>query len=246
MRFLFVYETCAVQARNLVSELLVTDVHIVVAKKGELSPTGVDADLLLEHQGAEAAACQLNRKYRKNVAPMVTFTVEPKKFRFEDQQLRDWLLGDAEVARSTPTPVVAFADASAASSSLVLHGEAVTRADEIDQSRWEFAATSAELLRRLAAGDPELGSLRYWASTYGVVFAANGQVSYSYQADLDGEPLKRSSEWHLKAGDNTTAEKAARIYFTTETVGERTYVLVAYVGPHPKDGKYKANFGRLA
>ena len=176
---------------------------------------------------------------------MVTFTVEPKKFRFEDQQLREWLLGDAGKAGVVASPAAAFAHASAETSDLLVHRDALIRADEIDESRWEFAAKSAELLRRLAVGDPDVGSLRYWEPTYGVAFAANGRVGYSYEADLDGQRWKRSSQWHLKSGDKTSPEKAARIYFTKETRGTLTLVLVAYVGPHPQDGKYQARFGSI-
>lgn len=247
MRFLFVYETAAGKARDLLSELLVTDVRIIVARKGELEPRPEELLLLEKNRGAEAAACELNRKYRKNVLPLVRFTVEPKKFRVEDQQLRAWLLGgdeiDAEGAQQRPKN--AFDQAAAASPTLLVHPAALGSADLLDEARWAFAAKSAALLGQHASGAGELGPLRLWEAAHGVAFAANGRVTYSYSIEVGGDRWTGSSEWHLKAGDSTTAERAARVYFATATLAGVTLILVAYVGPHPADGAYTADFGTV-
>ena len=102
MRFLFVYQDVASQARELLSELTVKDVHVVVTRKGETGPNPVDA-LLEQHRGSEAAACQLDRKYRKNVSDLVTFSAEPKKFRVTDQVLREWLVPTASSSKTLPS-----------------------------------------------------------------------------------------------------------------------------------------------
>ncbi len=99
------------------------------------------------------------------------------------------------------------------------------------------------MLGRLGSGDPDLEPLRNWEAAYGLKFAVSGQVSYSYSSVLGGKRHSVDSEWHLKAGDRTTRERAARIYFTQIKSGEETRVLVAYVGPHPPDGAYSADFG---
>lgn len=247
MRFLFVYETAARKARELLSELLITDVHVIVARRGEPEPRPAELLLLEEYRGAEAAACELNRKYRKNVLPYVTFTVEPKKFRVEDQQLRSWLLGGDEVgdALALRAPASAFDEAAATSTRLIVHPAALGSAHLLDETRWPFAAKSAALLGSLASDAGGLGPLRQWGATHGIAFAANGRVTYGYSIEVEGDRWTGSSEWHLKAGDNTTAEKAARVYFTTAAVAGTTLVLIAYVGPHPADGAYTADFGRV-
>lgn len=246
MRFLFVYETHAVQAKNLLAELLVSDVRIIVARKGELGPRDSELQLLEQHRGAEAAACELNRKYRKNVQPYVNFTVEPKKFRFEDQLLRQWLLGSADLSADAPPPLptTSFGLVAAAAPALRLHQKALSDADDLDGSRWAFAAKAAALLGQMAAG-VELGPPHHWEAEHGVAFAANGQVAYKYTVEVEGKRYQGSSEWHLKAGDKTTADRAARIYFTTATVSGTALVLVAYVGPHPKNGIYDASFAAV-
>lgn len=245
MRFLFVYEDFAVQARNLIAELVVADVEVIVARKREDQPNDAERELLEQHRGAEAAACQLKGKYRKNVAQYVTFTVEPKKFRFEDQLLRAWLVGaGGGGGESNKPPSESFTDAAKSSPTLLLHDDALVVADQLDETRWAFAGTSADLLQRLAARDPGLEPPRSWKAVHGVEFAPNGRVSYGYTIDVGGEHSSKT-EWHLKAGDKTSAERAARIYFMSRMVGSTQLVLVSYVGPHPRDGSYQADFGRF-
>lgn len=235
MRFLFVYQDFATQARNLVGELLVRDVQVVVARKGEVFPNAAEIEMLKKHPGAEAAACQLNRKYRKNVEQYVSFTVAPKKFRFGDQVLREWLVPSDQQADAVAAPSAAFREADRVSALLRLHSRALDRSDDLDPTRWSFAAAAANLLARLASGE-DLGPLREWGERHGVAFAANGQVRYRWTLRHDGEFSDGVSEWHLKAGDKTTAERAARIYFQPVDVGGQKLVLVFYVGPHPQDG----------
>jgi hypothetical protein len=247
MRFLFVYETAAGKVRDLLAELLVQDVHVIVARRGELSPRSADQALLEQHSGAEAAACELNRKYRKNVQGFVTFTVEPRKFRAEDRQLRDWLTRRdpaEESPRTWPAPETAFLDA-ATSPSLCLLSGALDTANRLDESRWAFAAKSADLLRNHADGGSDLGPFREWQANHGVAFAANGRVEYRYRASTRTDRYNRPSQWHLKAGDRTSPELAARIYFTVAELDGKSIVLVAHVGPHPSDGSYSADFGEI-
>ena len=244
VRFLFVYQDFAAQARDLVQELLVGDVRVIVARKGEDSPNAQELRLLEEFAGAEAAACQLGRKYRRTVQPYVTFTVEPKKFRFDDQTLRAWLVGQEERSTEVTRPSDAFAKASNASARLALHQGALTSADKLDVTRWPFAHKAATLLQRRSSGE-NLGPMREWHSRHGVAFAANGQVSYAYEVRIAGAKISGSTEWHLKAGDQTTPERAARIYFDVIGTTIAPVLLVFFVGPHPPDGAYFAHFAGL-
>jgi hypothetical protein len=68
-------------------------------------------------------------------------------------------------------------------------------------------------------------------------FAANGQVKFQYSIDGLGTISNRACEWHLKDGDHTTRECAARVYFDrVELLSGRTLVIVFYCGPHPPEG----------
>lgn len=244
MRFLFVFQDYAAQARNLLDELLISDVRVIVARKGEVVPNEKEIDLLKRYPNAEAAACQLDRKYRKNVEPYVTFTIAPMKFRFHDQQLREWLVPTEHLAVVVHSPSQAFEAAQRSSKLLILHSDALKTADQLDETRWRFASAGADLLKQYASG-VDLGPFREWDSRHGVSFAAHGQVGHQYKLGIGGQTLSIYSEWHLKAGDKTTPERAARIYFNVVDAGAVRVVLVAHVGPHLADGSYRVDFGNL-
>lgn len=108
MRFLFVYQDYSEQARKLLDDLAVSDVALIIARKNSNSPTDDEIKLLEANKGSNAAACEINRKYRRSAAPYVTFCCEPKKFRFEDQQLREWLVPKAKSRSSTGNPAMPF------------------------------------------------------------------------------------------------------------------------------------------
>jgi hypothetical protein len=232
MRFLFVYQDYAHEARRLLDELSVSDVQIIVARRGESAPSEDEILILKKHPDAPAAACELNRKYRKAAEKYVNFTVEPKKFRFQDRVLRDWL------APPTAAPVAQVATPSQSfgglkSGALMLHPNALDRADELAKHRWAFAAKSAALLERFANNDSTLGPMSEWKENHGVAFAPNGAVSYACVFTCGHGDCRTVSPWHLKEGDKTTPEAAARIYFQRV----ESMVLISYVGPHPDDGQ---------
>ncbi len=242
MRFLFVYQDYSNPAQKLLAELAVTDVRLIVARKNGELPSAEEIDLLTSHKGADAAACELNRKYRKIVEPYVNFCCEPKKFRIDDQQLRDWLVPRAQVvAVVAGKPGDAFRNAAARTPALILHPDALKSADSMAPHRWRFATQSVGLLERVATGE-KLKPLREWKSAYGVDFAANGRVAFKYRVTAGSETFNRRTEWHLKEGDNTTREAAARIYFDQVEFKSGMRVFVFYVGPHPEERELSVSF----
>lgn len=241
MRFLFVYQDYAEPARQLLDELQVRDVTVIIARKNARAPTNDEIKVLQAHQGAEAAACEINRKYRKSAAAYVSFCCEPKKFRLDDQLLREWLVPKDRAVVKYGKPSAAFLDAALRTPALVLHPDALRFADDLVEYRWQFATLGADLLARYAMGEA-LGALREWRATHGVDFAANGRVAFKYRGTCSGESRDGRTEWHLKEGDNTTPEGAARIYFARVEFSAGARVVVLYVGPHPDDGERFVSF----
>lgn len=241
MRFLFVYQDYATQAQGLLDDLGVRDVTLIMVRKNAISPTPDELKLLTAYQGAEAAACDIHRNYRKTASAYVKFRCEPKKFRLEDRQLREWLVPTTQTAIVYERPSDAFRAAAARSPTLVLHPDSLGRADEVAKHRWRFATLGAELLARYARGD-KLGPTRNWKAEYGVDFAGNGRVAYKYWGKYKAEAFRGRTEWHLKEGDKTTPAGAARIYFEYIELALGPCILVFYVGPHPEDGEYTAPF----
>jgi hypothetical protein len=225
-------------ARKLVDSHALRDVKIVVVtRKNVVAPTQEELKLLQQYQGAEAVACQINRKYRKTIAPFVDLKYTPKKFRVDDQQLMAWLIPVDQGATTYEKPRTAFLQAAQHTSRLVLHPDALKRADELPEHRWAFAGLGAALLARYANGEIQ-GAIRRWEADHGIKFAVNGRVRFKYRVTCGTEHHVSKTEWHLKEGDNTTRESAARVYFDRVEFSTGVWVVVFYVGPHPPDGEY--------
>lgn len=241
MRLLFVYQDHAGPARQLLETLGVSDVKMFIVRKDARQPTDEELAFLRANPALPAAACEVNRKYRKSVSDLVDFCCEPKKFRIDDVQLRDWLVPRPVNIRAPSAPSAAFAQAATDAPNLILHPDALLRADELAVHRWAFAERGARLLARYANAE-DLGPMRDWKAAHGVDFAVNGRVIFKYAAHCGKDVLRGKAEWHLKEGDNTTPEGAARIYFYRIDCNSTTQVVVFYVGPHPADGHQQISF----
>jgi hypothetical protein len=239
MRFLVVYQNFSKPAQEVVDRLGVEDVTVLIVRKDEREACDEVVDELKAHPNAPTALCHIHRKYKKSIASLVDIQCEikGKKFRPDDQVLMAWLRPPETVEESFDKPSTAMVAASASAEHLVIADGALEHADKVAQHRWRFASRSADILARYAGGE-SLGPLRNWKEQHGVEFATNGRVRYEYRVISKGKEVKGSTEWHLKEGDNTTRESAARIYFARVEVGGDEKVLVFYVGPHPSDGSY--------
>ena len=239
MRFLFVYQDFAAPARELLQRLGVKDVTLVVARRGETAPNDAERDLIDCNPRATAALCQTHRTYKKFVEGFVDLGYIAKQFRVDDKQLEAWLLvPNVEEAKKCPAPSVGFSTHAEQCREFKLADGALDRADELDESRWPFAKKAADLLLRHVQ-KCDTGAMRDWKAAHGVDFAPNGKVRYEYT--LSRKKI-HSREWHLKEGDNTTQDRAARVYFDCFEQEGKPVVVIFYVGPHPPDGEYVAQF----
>jgi hypothetical protein len=228
VRYLFVYHDFAARAQDLISRLGVVDVSIIIARKGEKQPSDEDLERI-GHGKPAGAACQIHRKFKQAITPMVNLQYESKIFRIEDKQLESWLLNTkGSTATPIPSPTLSFKECSKDSPHLLFATQALARADEIDPSRWPFIHKAARLLARYADGEA-VGPMREWKALHGVEFAPNGRIRYG------GHPPSKfpPTEWHLKEGDRTTAELAARIYFDHTEHDGADVVIVFYVRRPP-------------
>ncbi len=241
MRFLFVYQDFTDAARKLLEQLAVNNVVLIIARKNADAPTKEELAQLIANPAAGAALCQVNRKYAKSVTGIVKLEYQAKKFRADDQQLREWLVPAAAVLLEPDAPSQAFLQvAGQAYPSLVIVSSVLEHADEIAKHRWAFATKSARFLAKYAAGEI-VGSLRSSKVDYGVEFAANGRVAFRYVVRFGSHEHSGRSEWHLKEGDHTTRESAARVYFDRIEVAGRILIVVFYVGPHLDDGEHRVD-----
>ena len=235
MRFLFVYATFSEPARQLLDQLQVTDVTLIIARKGAETPTPDEIALLKMHPQADAAGCELNRGYRKSAGAYVKFCCEPKKFRIQDKTLHDWLVPPGTVAQTFEKPSVAFLAAAAKAPLLVIHPNALTQADTVPNFRWRFMTHSANLLARYARNE-QLGASCDWKAKHGVDFANVGKVGFKYTVSDEIETVTGESTYHLKGGDSTSVAAATRVYFARVALKSGVRIVVFYAGPHPPNG----------
>lgn len=237
MRFLVVYQDFSQPAQKLVEQLCPNDVRILLVRKGEREASAGFLEEFKKYPKAPTAVCQVVRTFRKSIEPLLDIQYTTNKFRPDDQQLKEWLRPNAIEKEAPLAPSKALKEAALTAKHLVFANDALNSADELADHRWKFINTSALLLARYANGE-NLGPLRNWKQTHGVDFAPNGQVRYIYSISMDGAKAEGCTEWHLKEGDNTTRESAARIYFARVDMSGSVRICVFYVGPHPEDGDH--------
>lgn len=241
MRYLFVYDRKVAAVEQLLAELKISDVKVFAVEKRQRA---IDPALLreiIDHQ-IKVALCEVDRDFRRSFG-RVDFGFQSKKFRPGDKVLQDWLVPTPPPAvTKPPNPAKSFENISSTGTRVLLADHALDRADEISAHRWMFVQNAAKLLSRLAAGEV-LGRREDWKRDFQVPFAGGGKVSFSYR--LEGDHGKREVNWHLKEGDRTTPEGAARIYFDERKILDVKHVLVFYVGPHPDNGVYDVNFSAV-
>jgi len=128
-------------------------------------------------------------------------------------------------------PSEAFLEAVASQPGFRSANEALDRADEIDERRYPFANKAARALADYAAaGARAPAGLPQFFAERGVAFATGGDVTVSYTVHRGGNKVAtRTAQWHLKEGDRTTPDDAARVYFHTHD----EFVLLFRCGPHP-------------
>lgn len=238
MRFLFVYQSFAVQARDLVTRLGVSDVRVIIVRDREDYPNSEEL-ALIGNDCPPAAVCQVVRKYARNIKDLVDIQIDPKEFRENDQRLIEWIAPQNETQIAIKAPSIAFLDAQKEAKKLIFAHNALKHADNLERRRWPFVNRAAALFMKMANGE-DVGPMREWLHLHKVEFAQNGKVSYECFMETKKNKVIEETERHVKEGDKTHNTDCARIYFDTMRLMNSNYVVVFYVGPHPDEKLHEA------
>lgn len=105
--------------------------------------------------------------------------------------------------------------------------------DAVAPHRREFMRRSADaLLEFIRIGSN--GRIDSYFRAKGIEHAQTGGINATFEAFLNERRVhKETSNVHLKKGDNTKPEGAARLYYQIFVFNSRDYVVVLYAGPHP-------------
>lgn len=105
--------------------------------------------------------------------------------------------------------------------------------DAVAPHRREFMRRSADALLEFVRVGSD-GRVDAYFRAKGIEHAQSGGINATFEAYFNGRRVyKETSNVHLKKGDNTTPEGAARLYYQIFVFNNSTYVVVLYAGPHP-------------
>lgn len=135
-----------------------------------------------------------------------------------------------------PLPSASLRSALARQKFLVAADSVFDHCDDINHLRHQFVADTLDAFVDVLTNGPG-GRIDAFFDTRGLTHAQSGGSKVKVEIWCSGVKLKAFSiQTHLKRGDHTTAEGAARIYYCTFQLREFKYLGVLYVGVHP-DGE---------
>lgn len=113
--------------------------------------------------------------------------------------------------------------------------DALVLCDKVAAHRREFLIRAAQAFEVLIENQGKVGGMDAFFAKHGLEFATTGGIATILQVfNKGGCVYEKKSHVHLKQGDKTSPQAAARIYFHAFYVGEAYYVAVVYAGPHPE------------
>lgn len=120
---------------------------------------------------------------------------------------------------------------------LLIAKGALDYCDAVAKHRWRFLTKAADAFASLLQEDGLASDrLEVFFKKHGLTHAQSGGINAKLQIYKNGELVhQQTSNTHLKQGDHTTAEAAARIYYQCFSFEERFYIVILYAGPHPDD-----------
>jgi hypothetical protein len=122
----------------------------------------------------------------------------------------------------------------ASSPRLVLIGDAIALCDELPDYRHGFVTTAMEAFVELVAGNGCGVGLDEFFKTRNLHFAKTGGIQTKLEISVNSKVIRDEVHHiHLKSGDRTSPQAAARIYFQMLTHEQLLWIFLLYVGPHP-------------
>lgn len=120
---------------------------------------------------------------------------------------------------------------------LLIADGALDNCDKVAPYRHDFIRKAVTVLTDAVTNGLH-GRFDAYCSERGLLHAQTGGSIFTVSIfNDDVEVNERVCQTHLKQGDKTTKEAAARVYYTFVDINGDRYVALLYAGPHP-DGNY--------
>ncbi len=227
MRFILIHKARVKEAKDFVDASGVVDVKIIPLGQ-EREPTSATLEAL-QSGSCRVALVGVRKEYKKALA---SAGFEPEVKVENVFALEQWLR-PAGTPPPPSLPSVSFHKA-ALEPRLIFGVRALDRADDLAPLRYAFVARAADALVQLARKGTSNSPLEDFFAERSLTYAINGNISVTANIHSGSATRQVTTERHLKQGDSTTAESAARIYFHCDRLPDGGHlVLVLYCGPHP-------------
>lgn len=125
-----------------------------------------------------------------------------------------------------------FSKLSERQKNLLIPAAAISNCDAVARHRYKFMLKAAAALEEIAANGLNCGVDEHFKSL-GLIHAQSGGIYAEIRVFREGKEVhKGGGSTHLKEGDNTNKNAAARIYYYCFNMSG-PYVAILYAGPHP-------------
>lgn len=205
------------------------DAYVVVLPYA-LIPTDVDNELeALEELGAEIVYVSEG----DDGWPVLAKKARPDTRFFNEvfNQLMVVVFGNDE-----ELPSDYFRSISEINPHIIIAKNALETCDQVAEHRRDFFRIAADALIKMVDKNGEVGPIDAFFRDLRLEHAQTGGISTTLTVIRDGKQVHhRTTHTHLKQGDNTTPQAAARIYYQGFHWEQQYYVAILYAGPHPED-----------
>ncbi|WP_321920606.1 hypothetical protein [Paraburkholderia tropica] len=147
---------------------------------------------------------------------------------------RLWLGMPVTLPAEDPLPSEYFRQVADANPQILFAEDVLMTCDRVARHRREFLKRAIDALVDFAA-DGSGGRIDAFFREKGLDHAQTGGISTTLEVFSGTRAIHTdTTHTHLKQGDKTTPEGAARLYYQVFSHAGRTYVAVLYAGPHPE------------
>ena len=116
---------------------------------------------------------------------------------------------------------------------IVVH-DAIELCDQVAKARFPWVISAINALIEMIGANGEIGEHELFFAQRGLIHAQTGGIAINLEVFHEGKSIRElESSVHLKKGDKTTPQSAARIYYQTLSHKQKFYVFLLYIGPHP-------------
>lgn len=117
---------------------------------------------------------------------------------------------------------------------LIVVGNAIDLCDSVAVERYSWVKLAIDALVELIGLKGGVGNLDAFFEARRLYNAKTGGISIKLDVRVDGRRVHlATTSAHLKKGDGTSPQAAARIYYQFAVLESEFYVFLLYVGPHP-------------